>query len=278
MTFHKNIHRLRCHYCGETKNIPTECPECGSIYIKKFGVGTEQVEDEAKKYFPNANIVRMDRDTMNEKDSYSKIYEKMKKREIDILVGTQMLAKGFDFDKLTFVGIIAADTSLNLPDYKSQERTFQLLTQVAGRAGRSVTQGKVILQTYSPENYSIVYAQKNDYEEFYQKEIEQRKFYFYPPFSRIMKLQISSTFEKKAEMAALKWKKTFIQMNEFLKLDMEILGPISLPKIKNYYHFEVGAKIRPEQYTLLLKEMKRVLFNYYRHLKEENIKINIDIS
>ena len=149
LTYHREDNLMHCHYCGYKESIKNKCPKCSSKYIKYFGIGTERVEEEVKKHFPQAKTLRMDMDTTRRKNSYIDIYESFKKGEAQILIGTQMIAKGLDFPNVTLVGVLAADLTLNLPDYKSAERTFQLLTQVSGRAGRS-KQGKVIIQTYSP--------------------------------------------------------------------------------------------------------------------------------
>ena len=165
MTYHKNGF-LVCHYCGKTKKQPNLCPKCGSKYVKFFGAGTERVEEEVRKYLKNAKILRMDVDTTRAKDSHEKIYNAFKAGEADILIGTQMVSKGLDFPNVTLVGILSADMSLNLPDYRAAERSFQIITQVAGRAGRGEKEGEVIVQTYTPEHYSLQYAKKYDYEDF----------------------------------------------------------------------------------------------------------------
>src|SRR5690606_25033927 len=167
MTYHRNINKLRCHYCGVTEAPPTVCPKCNSKYIKYFGIGTEKVEEQVKEYFPEARVVRMDSDTTALKGSFENILEDMKNNKIDILIGTQMISKGLDFPNVTLVGIIAADTTLNLPDYRSPEKAFQLITQVAGRSGRGDLTGKVVLQTYNPDHYSIVCSKNQDYSSFY---------------------------------------------------------------------------------------------------------------
>ena len=164
MTYHKNGF-LVCHYCGKTKKQPNLCPKCGSKYVKFFGAGTERVEEEVRRHFKNAKILRMDVDTTRAKDSHEKIYNAFKSREADILIGTQMVSKGLDFPNVTLVGILAADMSLNVPDYRAAERSFQIITQVAGRAGRGDKEGEVIVQTYTPEHYSLQYAKKYDYED-----------------------------------------------------------------------------------------------------------------
>ncbi len=192
LTYHNRDSSLRCHYCGASMRIPKQCPKCNSKYVKYFGAGTEKVEKAIKKYFPEVRTLRMDLDTTRTKNAYENIYNTFKKGEADILIGTQMIAKGLDFENVTLVGVLAADMSLNLPDYRSGERTFQLITQVSGRAGRGKKQGKVLIQSYNPENYSITSAAKNDYEGFYNKEIKIRKDMDYPPFSKILLINLSS--------------------------------------------------------------------------------------
>jgi primosomal protein N' (replication factor Y) len=166
LTYHNNDNVLTCHYCGSKQSISKTCPKCGSSYVKYFGVGTEKVEQEVKIFFPSARTLRMDFDTTRAKDSYENIYTSFKDEKADILIGTQMIAKGLDFKNVTLVGVLAADLSLNLPDFRSAERTFQLITQVSGRAGRGSKPGKVIVQTYNPDNYSIIYSVNNDYSSF----------------------------------------------------------------------------------------------------------------
>ena len=168
MTYHRSG-MLVCHYCGKTKRSPEKCPKCDSKYVKFFGAGTQRVEEEVKKYFKDARVLRMDVDTTRGKDSYENIYNSFKEGKADILIGTQMISKGLDFKKVTLVGVLAADMSINIPDYRAAERTFQIITQVAGRAGRGEKQGKVVIQTYTPEHYSLEYAVNYDYEGFYEK-------------------------------------------------------------------------------------------------------------
>lgn len=177
---------LHCHYCGHAVPMPDKCPECGSPYIAAFGTGTQKVEEAVKKLFPKARVLRMDADTTKEKESYEKILSAFSNEEADILVGTQMIVKGHDFPKVTLVGILAADLSLNVSDYRSAERTFQLLAQAAGRAGRDELPGKVIVQTYQPEHYSIVTAAKEDYLGFYSREMSFRRMLKYPPKAHIL--------------------------------------------------------------------------------------------
>ncbi|MGL4739811.1 MAG: primosomal protein N' [Sarcina sp.] len=194
MTYHSSG-KMICHYCGKTKKLDKTCPKCNSKYLKHFGTGTEKVEEAIKHYFKEARIVRMDVDTTRKKDSYELLYNKFKNQEADILIGTQMIAKGLDFENVTLVGVLAADLGVNFPDYRASERSFQLLTQVSGRAGRADKEGEVIIQTYNPENYSLKYVKENDYDNFFADEIRVRKAMDYPPFSKLMIINISSKFE-----------------------------------------------------------------------------------
>lgn len=195
MTYHKNGFMI-CHYCGKTKKISSTCPKCQSKYLKHFGTGTEKVEQAVNHYFKDAKVVRMDVDTTRKKDSYELLYNKFKNGEADILIGTQMIAKGLDFENVTLVGVLAADLGINFPDYRAGEKSFQLLTQVSGRAGRADKEGEVIIQTYNPDHYSLNYAKTADYDSFFKEEIMIRKAMDYPPFSKLMIINLSSKFEK----------------------------------------------------------------------------------
>ena len=196
LTYHQMDERMHCHYCGKSLPPPKQCPECRSKFIKFFGTGTQKVEEEVKTLFPGVPVARMDVDTTQGKDGHARILEAFRKGETRVLVGTQMIAKGLDFPDVTLVGVIAADTTLNLPDYRSAERTFQLITQVAGRAGRAEAEGKVVIQTYAPENYALKCAVKQDYRQFYRMETAYRKHALYPPFTVISRLVISGKDEK----------------------------------------------------------------------------------
>ena len=192
MTYHKTENKLKCHYCGYEENVVTVCPECHSTKIRYFGTGTQKLEQEINKLFPEASTIRMDIDTVTKKNSHEEILNKFKNENIDILIGTQMVVKGHHFPNVTLVGVIAADSSLNIDDYRANERTFQILTQVAGRAGREQLDGKVIIQTYNPDNFSIICAQKQDYKMFYNTEIALREQLKYPPFCDIIVICFNS--------------------------------------------------------------------------------------
>lgn len=244
LTYHPNEgNKLKCHHCEYSKNIPTVCPTCKSHAIKYFGLGTQKVEIEAKKMFPNAEIVRMDKDTTKKRGSHKEIYENFANNNFDILVGTQLIAKGWDLPNVNLVGVISADTTLNLPDYKSAERTFSLLTQVAGRTGRGYHPGKVIIQTYNPDNYAIKHAQKHDYLGFYEEELTSRKKYKYPPYSHFIKLLYKSKDETHAEEKANSLVK---ELEEKISNDnIHVLGPSTsfIYRKLGYYHWQIIIKI-----------------------------------
>lgn len=219
MTYHMHDDRLHCHYCGEERKPPKICPECGSKFIKFFGTGTQKVEEEVAARFPGVKVSRMDVDTTGGKDSHEKILSEFRSGQTQVLVGTQMIAKGLDFPNVTLVGVVAADLSLHVPDYRSVERTFQLITQVAGRAGRAEHPGKVVLQTYDPDHYGIQLSAQQDYRAFYFKEEKQRRRGLYPPFTVLARLLVSAKSEISAKEAAESLEK---QLNEFLNSDPAI--------------------------------------------------------
>ena len=203
MTWHQSENALRCHYCGKTLPPPKKCPQCGSAYIKYFGAGTERVQEEVRRLFPDARIVRMDVDTTREKDAHARILDRFRKGEANVLVGTQMIAKGLDFPNVALVGVVAADLSLHLPDYRSVERTFQLVTQVAGRAGRAQVPGRVVVQTYDPDHYGIRLSAAQDYRAFYTRESAYRRSAMYPPFTVIARIVYSGRDGERVKACAL---------------------------------------------------------------------------
>jgi primosomal protein N' (replication factor Y) (superfamily II helicase) len=253
LTYHPNEgERLICHHCDHSQAVPTVCPNCSSHAIKYFGLGTQRVEIEAKKLFPKAKIARMDRDTTRKRGSHEEIYEGFANKDFDILIGTQLIAKGWDLPNVAVVGVISADTMLNLPDFRSSERTFDLLTQVAGRTGRGYHPGQVFVQTYSPDNYAIIAAAHHDFNDFYQREIKERQKYGYPPFSRLIKLTIS---HKDEGVAAEKASKLFDEIVDSLKEEkIQVLGPnpAFIPKLANKYRYQVIIRAPKEKEKKLL--------------------------
>jgi primosomal protein N' (replication factor Y) len=242
LTYHATSQELKCHYCGYRQSIPEACPKCGSARIRGFGIGTERVEQEVNKYFPTARVARLDTD-MAKRDYRKEVLNKFKAGKIDILVGTQMIAKGFDFHGVTLVGVISADLSLNMPDFRARERTFQLLTQVAGRAGRGEKAGEVVIQTYWPENEVVLAAQKQDYKGFYQSEILNRKELGYPPFSHVIRILVFGEFEEKVREGCHDF--VGILKEEVVKRnDVAVLGPAPAPisKLQDLYRWQVILK------------------------------------
>lgn len=208
MTYHASRGSLMCHYCGRTRQLRDVCPECGKPYLKHYGIGTQQVEEQTKARFPKARVLRMDMDTTRGKDAHLKIYEQFKNGAADILIGTQMIAKGLDFARVSLVGVVAADNSLYIPDYRSPEKTFELLEQVAGRAGRK-DPGKVVVQTYSPDHYAIDYAKKHDYEGFFEEEMNVRRAALLPPYSVFFRFIFTGKKEEAVREACLNFEKGF---------------------------------------------------------------------
>ena len=204
MTFHQADGLMRCHYCGATRRPPEKCPACGSSSIRFFGAGTQKIAEEAQKLFRDARLLRMDMDTTRGRDAHEKLLSSFRRGEADLLIGTQMIAKGLDFPNVTLVGVIAADMALNLPDYRAAERTFQLVTQVSGRAGRAKHPGRVIVQTYQPDHYAIKLAARQDYRAFYEHEAKLRRRALYPPFTVLTRLVVTAKDEAAARETALR--------------------------------------------------------------------------
>ncbi|CCX63822.1 primosomal protein N' PriA [Firmicutes bacterium CAG:791] len=249
--------RLLCHYCGYEEPMPDKCPECGSPYISGFHAGTEQAESFLSRQFPKARILRMDADTTRTKGSYEKILSSFANEEADILIGTQMIVKGHDFPNVTLVGILLADQSLNASDYRSAERTFQLLTQAAGRAGRGKYPGDVVIQTYEPEHYSIVHAAHQNYEEFYREEMVYRKLLRYPPAEHLLAIQIISRSEEHASLFAHKTRALLEQLTVAAREKnpdrLLFIGPAPavLEKLRDEYRYVIYVK-SPDYDTLIV--------------------------
>lgn len=240
-TYHMVRRLLVCHYCEATLAAPEVCPHCRSQYVRFQGTGTERVESELARLFPEANIARMDTDSTRARGSHAKILKDFEEQKIDLLVGTQMVAKGLDFPQVTLVGVISADTALNLPDFRSAERTFNLLTQVAGRAGRGTLPGRVMVQTYTPHHYAIQAARTHDYDAFYRQEIAIRRQLRLPPFTRLVQLTVRSRKEKKVHSYALKVAELF---RRHLPPEVEVLGPApaTLYRLRRHYRWQVHLK------------------------------------
>ncbi len=247
LTFHHKANAYKCHLCGYHQSAAFPCAVCGSLAIKRLGVGTEKIEQAVKAMFPEARVARMDRDTIMGRDSLVRMLKSLRNHEIDILIGTQMVAKGHDFPKITLVGIICADLSLNFPDFRAGEVTFQVLAQVAGRAGRGDRPGRVILQTYNPEHFSIHTAKSQDFMTFYNQEIGFRKAFRYPPFSRMVLLKISGKNAEKTKAFALSTGQLCVQLKATeagFQNTIDILGPIEAPltRIARQYRWQILLK------------------------------------
>lgn len=241
-TYHASDKALVCHYCGKEVPVPKICPSCGSHYIRYFGTGTQKIEEETRRLFPEASVLRMDADTTTGKNGHARILELFGKGKADILIGTQMIAKGHDFPNVTLVGILAADLSLNLGTYQAAENCFQLITQAAGRAGRGELKGQVFIQTYQPENHAIRMAAAQDYEGFYQEEILLRQAMEYPPFSHIFSVLITGEMEQEVILAA---QRLGAFMNHYAeRAGCTVVGPAPapLPKFRGEFRWQIFAK------------------------------------
>ncbi|MCY8165832.1 primosomal protein N' [Bacillus spizizenii] len=275
MTYHRYGQRLKCHYCGHEEPVPHTCPECASEHIRFFGTGTQRVEEELTKVLPNARVIRMDVDTTSRKGAHEKLLSAFGEGKADILLGTQMIAKGLDFPNVTLVGVLSADTTLHIPDFRSAEKTFQLLTQVSGRAGRHEKPGQVIIQTYTPSHYSIQLTKTHDYETFYQHEMAHRREQSYPPYYYLALVTVSHEEVAKAAVTAEK-------IAHFLKAncgaDTKILGPSASPiaRIKDRYRFQCVIKYKQE--TQLSALLKKILEHYKREIEQKHVMISIDMN
>lgn len=272
LTLHMDTHTMKCHYCGHEEGIPKICPNCHSRKIRYYGTGTQKVEEELKTLYPEARILRMDVDTTRKKGAHEKILAKFGAKEADILLGTQMIAKGLDFPDVTLVGVLNADTALSLPDFRSSERTFQLLTQVSGRAGRADKEGQVVVQTFNPDHYAIQYAKHHDYESFYRKEMAVRHMENYPPYYYTIQLTASYTDEAGAA-------KKMLEAVQFLKPALSdkaiILGPTpkSIMRVNNRFYYQVVIKYKSEEQ---LKERLRELMTKSQAEVRKGLRLTID--
>jgi len=278
LTYHSHEERVICHYCGFTVKNPAVCPKCKSNHIRNFGTGTQKVEEEIKKQFENCTAIRMDMDTTTGKNSHEEILRKFREENINIMVGTQMIAKGHDFPKVTLVGVLAADSILNTGDFKATERTFQLITQVSGRAGRGELPGRVIIQTYNTENYSIVCACNQDYKSFYDKEILVRKQLDYPPFTNIASVLLSGVNDKMVLSRAVFVKNEINKYIEGLNVSAQVLGPSRAPlsKIRNKYRWRIVIKCK--ELDKLINVLTNITDGYYSGSGNNSVALSVDIN
>ncbi|MFW6146761.1 MAG: replication restart helicase PriA [Thermodesulfobacteriota bacterium] len=281
LTYHKESNTLLCHYCGFRIHPPQRCPSCGREQLKPYGFGTERLVDTLSAIFPEARVERMDRDAMRHKGKLQQVLKHFRNKEVDILVGTQMVTKGHDFPNVSLVGVISADLSLNWPDFRAGETTFQLLSQVAGRTGRGSSPGKVIIQTYNPSHYAICAARDYNYNGFFSREIELRRRLRYPPFSAIANVRFLGNSKSKTEYMARQMKR---RIKEMIPLDLtsqrgiEVLGPVEAPiaKLKNKYRQQILIKSRhPRLLNQLLTEVDRLSAQL---LGSSGVKLIIDVD
>ena len=271
LTFHKSSNTLRCHYCGYGEKVYNSCPSCSENSLSNLGVGTQKIEEELYSLFPTSRVLRMDYDTTSKKGMHEKMIQAFKNLEYDILLGTQMVAKGLDFSNVTLVGVINADTSLNIPDFRSSENTFSLLSQVAGRSGRSIKEGFVIIQTFNPEHYAIELTKTHDYLSFYKKEMVIRKQLKYPPFYYLCNIRISGKDDNFVLAEALKIKRSLERnLNETI-----ILGPsaASIYRINNIIRYNIILKYKK---TNNIFEILEKIINHYK--TNNKIKIDVDFN
>ncbi|MDY5841686.1 MAG: primosomal protein N' [Peptoniphilaceae bacterium] len=273
MTYHKGKDRLVCHYCGREKARRKTCPQCGSNAILEFGAGTEMLEEETRKLFPKARIVRADADTMRTKGSYQKVYQRMLDGSIDILLGTQMIAKGFDFPNVTVVGIVSADITLNLPDFRAQEKAFQLVTQTAGRAGRGDVPGKVFVQTYKPEVSAIVEAAHQDVDGFYRKEIRFREENGYPPFVSELIIRITSRIRKNALEKGQQIRKALDGEQRYRLMRIDGPSPCVMERIDGRYRFAILVRSKSRQE---LESLGRYVIRNFPGNEKIHVVVTID--
>lgn len=272
LTFHRTNRTLRCHYCGYAEPVPETCPACGSSHIRYFGTGTQRVEEEIARLFPGMRVIRMDVDTTNRKGAHEELLGRFGAGEADVLLGTQMIAKGLDFPRVTLVGVIAADIMLHLPDFRAAERTFQLLTQVSGRAGRHDLSGRVVIQTYSPKHYSIDLAARTDTEAFYRKELLSRKQHRYPPFCRLFTLLFSHPDRQAVMQAAFEAARL---LKQALSGKAEVLGPVpaTIPRMKDRYRLQVFIKYTDED---VAKAVGKVLRYLEERAEDPELRVSVD--
>ncbi|TWI55108.1 primosomal protein N' [Halalkalibacter nanhaiisediminis] len=274
LTYHRSHHALKCHYCGHEEKMPETCDSCGSEHIRFFGSGTQKVEEELARVLPQARVIRMDIDTTRRKGAHEKLLSAFGRGEADILLGTQMIAKGLDFPKITLVGVLAADSMLHIPDFRSAERTFQLMEQVSGRAGRHDLEGEVIIQSYTPDHYSIELVKTHEYEPFFQMEMTHRKAGLYPPYVFMVLINISHPEITKVITVSEK-------IVAFLKRELSeatiVLGPVASPlaRIKDRYRYQCMIKYRNE--PELRQTLREIQQHFIREINQGQLQVSIDL-
>jgi len=283
MTYHQSENSLQCHYCGSITIPPSTCPECNSKTIRYMGAGTQKLEDIIHGYFPEARLARLDLDTAARRGNHEKILNEFKQGEIDILIGTQMISKGLDFPNVTFVGIISVDATLNLPDFRASEKTFQLITQVAGRAGRGSSPGEVVLQTFDTDHFSILCASQHDYSSFYEEEVLIREAFVYPPFCNMISIQFSGTDETEVRNTAdkiLKMMQYVLNSKGYTNLQETLLGPnvAVIKKINKRFRYHILIKDHQIEYRLLKGIIKVFLVQQREKYIPKSVTVQIDTN
>lgn len=275
LTYHRFNNLMKCHYCGHEEGMPSICPECESDYIRFFGTGTQKVEEELAKILPEARVIRMDVDTTSKKGSHERLLTAFGEGKADILLGTQMIAKGLDFPNITLVGVLSADTMLHLPDFRSSEKTFQLLTQVSGRAGRHHLPGEVVIQTYTPEHYSIGLAALQNYDTFFEQEMFIRRQNHYPPYFYIVLITVSHEDVMKTVSTTEKISK-YLRSN--LSQNTIVLGPVASPisRINNRYRYQCLIKYKRE--PQLHHHLRTILDHYQQEITQQHLRVSIDLN
>ncbi|CAN7550980.1 primosomal protein N' [Peribacillus frigoritolerans] len=275
LTYHRFNDIMKCHYCGFEEGMPSVCPECDSEHIRFFGTGTQKVEEELAKILPEARVIRMDVDTTSKKGSHERLLNAFGEGKADILLGTQMIAKGLDFPNITLVGVLSADTMLHLPDFRSSEKTFQLLTQVSGRAGRHQLPGEVVIQTYTPEHYSIELSALQDYDAFYEREMYLRRQSHYPPYYYVVLITVSHEDLMKTVSVT---EKITNYLGSRLNRDSVVLGPVASPisRINNRYRYQCLIKYKRE--PDLNQHLRTLLEHYQKETAQNHLQISIDLN
>ena len=277
LTYHKFQNNLRCHYCGYQRPIPVECPACGSKQLTLRGFGTEKIEDELKIFFPEAKIMRLDYDTARAKNAHAKIINDFEEKRIDILVGTQMVTKGLDFDNVGLVGVLSADQLLHFPDFRASERGFQLITQVSGRAGRKHKRGKVIIQAFNTSHPILKEILENDYQSFFEREIAERQEFLYPPFCRLIKITLKHKKPDILNEAA----KVFASLLK-KSLGTRVIGPAipGIPRVRNYYLMDMLIKM--ERNSEKISSAKISILDAIQETQSQqgfsNVRINVNVD
>lgn len=275
LTYHKNISRLMCHYCDFQSHLPKECPECGALKMTLVGMGTQSIEEEMRGFFPEARIERLDRDTISKKGKLFEILSDLKSGQIDIIIGTQMIAKGHDFPKVTLVGVIGADVGLGLPDFRSSERVFSLLTQVAGRSGRGESPGKVIVQTYTPHHFAIIKACDQNYEDFFEQEVKHREELNYPPCGYLIQYVFSGLNASK--LSQIMSKISRLIKSKFQYKEVFILGPAPSPlsKVRNRFRWHILLKSTQRK---KLHQVSRELKDELKNIIPSSVRMNVNVD